>query len=145
MLRACDVAVLVAGGSGIAVAFPLVWELARRAIGTGRNTTKREVFLYWIVHSRTQHSWIPQERLDELARLGVHVVIPEPTVEVGRPDVEGVVGELVDRARDERDGKGEVGVMVSGPDGLNRSVRNACARSIRRGANVRVLVEKFGW
>lgn len=144
VLRACDVAVLIAGGSGIAVAFPLVWELATAFMarnGGEAGQGRREVFLYWVVHSRAQRSWIPQERLDELARWGVHVVIPEPTVEVGRPDVEGYVARLADRTC----GEGEVGVMVSGPDGLNRVVRNTCARAIRGGAKVRLQVEKFGW
>jgi len=38
-----------------------------------------------------------------------------------------------------------VSVVVSGPDGLNRTVRNECARMIRKGIKVEVAVEKFGW
>ena len=37
------------------------------------------------------------------------------------------------------------GVVASGPDGLNRSVRNACAALVREGRNVNVEIEKFGW
>ncbi|RYP66646.1 hypothetical protein DL769_005978 [Monosporascus sp. CRB-8-3] len=135
MLRGSHTAVLVAGGSGIAVVFPLVWDLARRSATTAR----RKVMLYWVIHSRAQLSWIPEERLDRLRRCGVHVTIPEPTAEAGRPDVPAYVAGLVSAA------SGTVGIVVSGPDGLNRSVRNAYAQAIRRGADARLRVEKFGW
>ncbi|RYO85603.1 hypothetical protein DL762_005119 [Monosporascus cannonballus] len=135
MLRGSHTAVLVAGGSGIAVVFPLVWDLARRSAAT----TRRKVMLYWVIHSRAQLSWIPEERLDELRRRGVHVTIPEPTAEAGRPDVPAYVAGLASAAG------GTVGIVVSGPDGLNRSVRNVYAQAIRRGADARLRVEKFGW
>jgi hypothetical protein len=38
-----------------------------------------------------------------------------------------------------------VSVVVSGPDGLNRTMRNKCARTIRKGINLEVAVDKFGW
>jgi hypothetical protein len=38
-----------------------------------------------------------------------------------------------------------VSVVISGPDDLNRIVRNECARMIRKGIKVEVTVEKFGW
>ncbi|RYP93817.1 hypothetical protein DL770_000013 [Monosporascus sp. CRB-9-2] len=135
MLRGSHTAVLIAGGSGIAVVFPLVWDVARRSA----TTVRRKVVLYWVIHSRAQRSWIPQERLDELRRCGVHVTIPEPTAEAGRPDVPAYVAGLVSAA------SGTVGIVVSGPEGLNVSVRNAYAQAIRRGADARLRVEKFGW
>ncbi|KAI0166634.1 hypothetical protein GGR57DRAFT_32673 [Xylariaceae sp. FL1272] len=132
-LRASRNTILVAGGSGIAVVFPLICHLAKTQNG------KRKMHLLWIIHSGTQRSWVPNEKLDELRRLGVHVTIPEPTAEAGRPDVSAYVSDIVG------DSQTETGVVVSGPDGLNRSVRNICAKEIRRGSNINLRVEKFGW
>ena len=39
----------------------------------------------------------------------------------------------------------EGGVLVSGPDGVNRDVQNACVGLVGEGRRVRVCVEKFGW
>jgi hypothetical protein len=38
-----------------------------------------------------------------------------------------------------------VGVIVSGPDGLNRIVRNECTRMIRKVIRLEVALEKFRW
>ena len=169
MLRASGCAVLVAGGSGIAVAFPLVWALLREfpaaaddddddivcdgkpGIGsvacrgrqsTSRRRMRRRVHLMWVTHSRWHREWVPSAQLDELVARGLDLVIPEPTAEAGRPDVGGMVGGCIEGAAAE--GR-EVGVVVSGPDGLNRTVRNICAEAIGRGRDVRVAVEKFAW
>ncbi|KAK3330704.1 ferric reductase like transmembrane component-domain-containing protein [Apodospora peruviana] len=154
MLRESDCAILVAGGSGIAVTFPLVWALlhdldpqsqsvsgkTRRA---GRAVPARQcVHLLWVTHSRSHRSWVPQQQFDELVSLGLNIVIPEPTAECGRPDVAGYVYGWIQGATAE--GR-KVGVVASGPDGLNRVVRNACADAIGTGLDVRVTVEKFGW
>ncbi|KAI4859305.1 ferric reductase like transmembrane component-domain-containing protein [Hypoxylon rubiginosum] len=133
MLRSCDNAVLIAGGSGIAVVFPLAWDLVTSHLG------KRKVHLLWVTHSRAQRSWIPEERLAELQNFGVCVTIPEPTIEAGRPDIPGYISDLAASR------EGQVGFVVSGPDGLNRIARNACARAVRSGANIQLRVEKFGW
>ncbi|KAK4039730.1 ferric reductase transmembrane component 1 [Parachaetomium inaequale] len=164
MLRAARCAVLVAGGSGIAVVFPLVWallheegdeaeegggdgdggdaKLVRRIGDDDKARTRRRVHLLWVTHSREHREWVPSQQLGELVERGLELVIPEPTVEAGRPDVVGVVGGWIEGAAVE--GR-EVGVVVSGPDGLNRAVRNVCADEIGRGREVRVAVEKFGW
>jgi hypothetical protein len=81
-------------------------------------------------------------QLEELVERGLDLVVPEPTAEAGRPDVQGLVSGWIEGAAAE--GR-EVGVVVSGPDGLNRVVRNVCADEIGRGREVRVAVEKFGW
>ncbi|KAI1781364.1 hypothetical protein F4818DRAFT_398805 [Hypoxylon cercidicola] len=133
MLRSCENAVLIAGGSGIAVVFPLAWDLVTSHYG------KRKVHLLWVTHSRAQRSWISEERITELQNFGVHVTIPEPTNEAGRPDIPGYISDLA-AARE-----GQVGFVVSGPDGLNRTTRNACAEAVRSGANIQLRVEKFGW
>lgn len=171
MLRASGSAILVAGGSGIAVTFPLVWALlqqpdeqdlfssddveeepeeeeeedkAMRSVGSGRSLTrqKQRVHMLWVTHSRSHRDWIPQEQFDELVALGLDLVIPEPTEEAGRPDVAGIVkGWILDAASDGL----ESAVVASGPDGLNRTVRNTCADVIGEGLDVRIAVEKFGW
>ncbi|KAI1267319.1 hypothetical protein F5Y18DRAFT_335233 [Xylariaceae sp. FL1019] len=133
MIRASRSTILIAGGSGIAVVLPLICHLARTQHG------KRKMHLLWIIHSGSQRSWVPKEKLDELRRLGVHVTIPEPTVEAGRPDVAAYVSDIVSGSQT------ETGVVVSGPDGLNRRARNICAEEIRRGSNIDLRVEKFGW
>jgi hypothetical protein len=42
-------------------------------------------------------------------------------------------------------GQSRVGVMVSGPDGMNRAARNCCAQMLGEGREIEVAVEKFGW
>ncbi|KAI1187064.1 hypothetical protein F5B17DRAFT_401137 [Nemania serpens] len=133
MLRASTSAVLIAGGSGIAVVFPLLWDLAMVHPGT------RKIHFMWIIHSRSQQSWVSQDQLDRLLQAGVCITIPQPTAEVGRPDVAGFIKDIADASLV------DIGVVVSGPDGLNRAVRNACAREFRLGADISLRVEKFGW
>ncbi|KAF2969616.1 hypothetical protein GQX73_g4023 [Xylaria multiplex] len=133
MLRANNTAVLVAGGSGIAVVFPLLWDLAIEHPG------RRKIHLMWVIHSRPQRSWVPEARLDELRRAGVCITIPQPTLEVGRPNVANFITEITSASL------AGIGVVVSGPDGLNRTVRNTCAREARFGVNIDLRVEKFGW
>jgi hypothetical protein len=205
--------VLVAGGSGIAVVFPLVWALLHEAndendvagdgagyggdggrdggvddidgdeelvtagdrngkggqderknnnIGAGNNVlglprndeqqspddrhqrrrAKRRVHLLWVTHEREHREWVPGPMMDSLVERGLELAVPEPTAEAGRPDVLDAVNGWIEGAAAE--GR-EVGVVVSGPDGLNRAVRNACADAIGRGSEVHVAVEKFGW
>ncbi|KAI1421660.1 hypothetical protein F5Y12DRAFT_766347 [Xylaria sp. FL1777] len=133
MLRASKTSVFIAGGSGIAVVFPLLWDLAITHPG------KRNIHLMWVIHSRPQRSWIPEDRLDELRQAGVWITIPQPTVEVGRPNIANYITEVAGTSL------ARIGVVVSGPDGLNRTVRNACAREVRSGIDIDLRVEKFGW
>ncbi|KAI1306388.1 hypothetical protein F5Y03DRAFT_140938 [Xylaria venustula] len=133
MLRASKTAVLIAGGSGIAVLFPLIWDLAIT------HPRKGKIHLMWIIHSRSQRSWIPANRIDELREAGVCITIPQPTVEVGRPDVANYIEEIASAS------VADIGVVVSGPDGLNRTVRNTCAWEVRSGKDIDLRVEKFGW
>lgn len=139
MLHSSDISVVVAGGSGIAVAFPLVWSLLFDA-GSSR---RRQVCLIWVVHDSLHLDWIGQERLNDLRERGLRVVVSPPTCKAGRPDV----GRLVREAVAECDGfvKHSVGVVVSGPDGMNRDCRNACATLAGQGVDVHVSIEKFGW
>jgi NAD(P)H-flavin reductase len=140
MLEAAEHAILVAGGSGIAVVFPLIWALLHNKPTTTRS---RKVTLIWVIHSSTHLSWLPQDRLEELTSLGLNVRIPLPTATHGRPDVGAMLRDEVDTAA--AGGETETGIVVSGPDALNRDVRNTCSRLVGEGCDVKITVEKFGW
>jgi NAD(P)H-flavin reductase len=148
MLNDNDVAVVVAGGSGIAVAFPLVWSLlsaSSQDIEPESNSQpKPRVSLIWVIHDQGHIDWIPQDRLDELRELGCKVIIPPPTRKAGRPDLPHLLETAVNAWNDEIEDP-TVGVVVAGPDTMNRSCRNTCASLVSQGARLEVSVEKFGW
>ena len=151
MLQECDFSVIVAGGSGIAVAWPLIWSVIEThqdkdpETSAGTNLLQR-ICLVWVVHERSHLSWISTEQMDELRDRGVDVMIPEPTNEKGRPDVGHIVESWVlKRDYDHRGRQASFGVVCSGPDGMNRAVRNSCSSLLRDGYNVSVEIEKFGW
>ncbi|TRX88722.1 hypothetical protein FHL15_010394 [Xylaria flabelliformis] len=133
VLRASKSAILIAGGSGVAVVFPLLWDLAITHPG------KRQIHFMWIIHSGSQRSWLSADRLDKLRQAGVRITIPQPTVEVGRPDVARYISEVAKASLT------DISMVVSGPDGLNRTARNACVKEVRRGMDIELRVEKFGW
>jgi predicted ferric reductase len=163
MLRSSDVAIAVVGGSGIAVAYPMLWALLQpvpsskssKSSSSGSSDIesasptqppRRKVALIWIVHQADHRSWLGQERLDELASLGLNVITPPPTRTAGRPDVAALVRGTIEELTSADDaGRCRVGVMCSGPDSMNRTARNSCAAMAGEGRNVEVSVEKFGW
>jgi hypothetical protein len=108
--------------------------------------TRRKVALIWIVHQADHRSWLGQERLDELASLGLHIITPPPTRTAGRPDVAALVrGTIEELTATDDVGRCSVGVVCSGPDTMNRTARNCCADMVGDGKKVEVAVEKFGW
>lgn len=151
MLQESDAAIVVAGGSGIAVAYPLLWDLLHRQTSPFTDVSEpgepnlHRISLIWVIQEASHLSWIGQERLEELRDLGLHLVIPGPSRTVGRPNVEAILRETVDELAYELDDDTGIGVVVSGPDGLNRTVQNTCADLVRCGRDVEVAVEKFGW
>lgn len=150
MLSASHTAILIAGGSGVAVAYPLLYSLLcpptssdpERSPILPQKRTPRVKFL-WITHAPTHRLWIPEDKLKELEDWGLDVIIPPPTSIAGRPDVRSLVQGWVSEGSGR--GKGRTGVVVSGPDGLVRDVRNCVAELVRKGRDVDVQVEKFGW
>ncbi|KAH7552749.1 hypothetical protein BM1_08700 [Bipolaris maydis] len=145
MLEASNTTILIAGGSGIAVAYPLLHSLLCPSSidpETASTRTKRKVKLLWIMHAPDHRLWIPESKLEELENWGLDVLIPPPTSTAGRPNVGYILREWVEQ--ETRKG-GRTGVVVSGPDGLVRDVRNTCAKMIYNGRDVDVQVEKFGW
>jgi len=150
MLQESDYAVIVAGGSGIAVAWPLVWavltylengDLENSLIATN---TKR-ILLVWIIREESHLSWLGQDRLEELEARGVKLEIPPPTSKSGHPDIEGIISDWVVSIDGQTLRGTKVGVVASGPDGMNRTVRNICASMLWQGRDVFVEIEKFGW
>ena len=160
LLRNSDHAVIVAGGSGIAVAWPLVWslitnnstslDLEHSAHSSSSSSKQQQQILFiWITRDRSHLSWLGRERLEELrnTKHDITLITPPPTSEHGHPDTAGMIGEWI-TSRRRGGGQGsnnKVGIVVSGPDGLNRAVRNVCASLLRDGRDVSVEVEKFGW
>lgn len=145
LLRSSDTAIVVAGGSGIAVAYPMLWSLLQAgARDVERTKAKHQVHLIWIVNQASHLDWIGVERLEELKELGLRVVLPPPTVKAGRPDVGALVRDAITSANDDAAVR-RTGVVVSGPDSMNRAARNGCARLAWEGRDVKVSVEKFGW
>ncbi|KAF2267938.1 hypothetical protein CC78DRAFT_530363 [Lojkania enalia] len=146
ILSSSETSIVVAGGSGIAVAYPLLWALLHPTsstssdieVGTSPSLAKRNnVKLLWIIHSASHRTWLPEDKLKELQTWGLEFLITPPTGEIGRPDVNSILNQWVSVQG--------TGVVVSGPDGLVRDVRNICAAMVRRGEDVKMQVEKFGW
>ncbi len=145
-------AILIAGGSGIAVIWPIVhflisrssWpydtESGSRGSGDGSGSRgKGRILFIWVVQRRSQLSWLSDEEIKEVRKRGVEVITPAPTQEAGRPNLREVIREKVEMCG------GRAGVVVSGPDSMGRDVRNCCSELIGEGKRVGITVEKFGW
>jgi NAD(P)H-flavin reductase len=143
MLRDSSIALLVVGGSGVAVAYPIIWDLlvnAETAIHA-----KRKVGLVWVIHETAHVEWLGHERIDELREMGLHVCIPPPTSKAGRPNVKALVHDMIQDMGSSVLEEEQIGIVVSGPDSMNRTARNACAGLAYAGLNISVAVEKYGW
>lgn len=153
MLQDSDICVIVAGGSGIAVTWPAVCAIAdpsRQGDKDPENDAysyvPKRILFVWVVQKATHLSWLANEKIAELRSLGVVVMIPAPTEEKGRPDIAAIIDEWITNNDDEFfNGRGRVGVVCSGPDGMGRAVRNTCSALQGRGRDVGVCIEKFGW
>ncbi len=141
-----DTSLIVAGGSGTSVAWPLVnFFLTQTQTSDAEQTPirKQKIILIWVIHRSSHLSWLGWPAPQAVADKGVEVIVPRTTVEVGRPDLESVILEIASTSGTES-GK-RLAVVGSGPDSMGRTVRNTCARLIRVGRNVGVVIEKFGW
>ncbi|CAF9923466.1 MAG: hypothetical protein ALECFALPRED_002385 [Alectoria fallacina] len=150
MLQDSDRAVIVAGGSGIAVAWPLVWSVIDRAAmqdleHSTSPANRKNILFVWIIRERSHISWLGGEALEELRARGVTLATSAPTSEYGHPNIAKIIEEWVNGTDDQASDRGKIGVVASGPDGMNRAVRNICSSLLREGRDVSVEVEKFGW
>lgn len=160
MLQTRTLSIIVAGGSGIAVAWPLVHSLLSPPHHDATDPeapTRRpgtNILFLWIIRDPAHKAWLDANRLADLERsYGVHVLIPPPTVHHGHPDMEHLLRTWIG-ARTEcfshngdsgGGGRFRIGVVCSGPDALNRRVRNVCSRLLWQGHDVGIEIEKFGW
>ncbi|KAH8687461.1 hypothetical protein BGZ60DRAFT_393650 [Tricladium varicosporioides] len=152
-----NLALLIAGGSGIAVCWPLVQHLLDRSrasdVETGSRVMGRRqrIVLIWIIHQGEHLDWIGREALADAEFRGVEIIIPRATEEIGRPDLKGMIesvasdtehsqSTILDKARTRK-----ISVVASGPDSMGRVVQNTCAEMVGEGKNVDVTIEKFGW
>ncbi|MCJ1396599.1 hypothetical protein MMC18_009500 [Xylographa bjoerkii] len=153
MLQDSDSCVIVAGGSGIAVTWPLVWAVVAANNNSQsdlesnpRSFSSKKILFIWIVQKTDHLSWLGKDQIDELRSQGVTVLIPPATEVDGRPDVASIVEAWVTDNDDKfHDRCGKTGVVCSGPDGMGRAVRNVCSALQAKGRNVSVSIEKFGW
>ncbi|KAL8683831.1 MAG: hypothetical protein Q9224_006649 [Gallowayella concinna] len=151
LLRQCDLSVVVAGGSGIAVALPLIWaaHASRCAIDLENDPKTKlapKMVLIWVVRNETHTSWVGPSEFQDLRKSGIEVIIPPPTAKNGKPDVPSIISSWVSsQAAPVTSGDAKIGVVCSGPDGMNRAVRKACAGLLAQGHDVDIEVEKFGW
>jgi predicted ferric reductase len=151
MLEDSELAIVIAGGSGIAVVWPLVHYLldvsrsTDTEIASTSSLRRQKVVMIWVVHKKSHLSWLDNHKLVKAANNGVDVIIPPPTEDSGRPDLEAMIGELVERYGMRKGKENKIDVVASGPDGMGRVVRNSCARLMWDGVDVDVTIEKFGW
>lgn len=150
LIRDSDICVIVAGGSGIAVAWPLVWSAIDVQMDDDPefmaiSYAKKTLFV-WIVRESSHLDWLGASKLEQLRTKGVEVFIPSPTAQNGHPDIEDIIGSWITTcAGFHSKNNSKAGIVCSGPDGLNRTVRNTCSALLRQGQDVSIEVEKFGW
>ncbi|KAK6353923.1 hypothetical protein TWF730_008343 [Orbilia blumenaviensis] len=154
-LKDCQKTLFIAGGSGIAVAWPLMCEIIRREMDknkNGKGGKRRKIVLVWIVHHEHHLNWIEQdlEKLEEVKR----TMPREFEIEVRKFVTRGVNGRRPDlrkevtRVVEDEDGvkvHGRTGVLVCGPDAMMREVRTIGRDLLWEGKDVEILAEKFGW
>ena len=150
LLRDSDDVAIIAGGSGIAVAWPLVWAVIEDLkiddleSCPSNKKTKRILFI-WIVREHSHLSWLGQDRLKTLTDHGVDVVIPPPTAIAGHPDAASLLHDWIAEVDSQNLVSSKIGVVASGPNGMNRTIRNTCASSMWEGHDVSIEIEKYGW
>lgn len=150
MIQDSDIRIVVAGGSGIAVAWPLVWSAIDAQTDDDPEilapSRSRKVLLVWIVRDLSHLDWVDPSKLDEVRTKGAEVQIPPPTAQNGHPDIENIISSYITTcAGSQSNHNPKVGIVCSGPDGLNRSVRNTCSALLYQGRDVSIGIEKFGW
>ncbi|KAL8669393.1 MAG: hypothetical protein Q9168_006018 [Polycauliona sp. 1 TL-2023] len=148
MLEQCQISIVVAGGSGIAVALPLVWAVQASHCANDvelcpDTKSSPETILIWVVREEAHTSWLGSSELQDLRSSGVEVMVPPPTAKNGKPDVPKLIESYAASAT--RNSHAKIGVVCSGPDGMNRAVRNKCASLLAGGCDIDVEIEKFGW
>ncbi|KAI4232371.1 MAG: hypothetical protein L6R40_007403 [Gallowayella cf. fulva] len=151
LLQQCDLSVIVAGGSGIAVAMPLLWALHDVRSATDPESHEdgkplSQVVLIWVIRDEAHMSWVGTSELHDLYERGLEVILPPSTAKHGKPDVSSILKSWVSaRNPSITTGDAKIGVVCSAPDRMNRAVRNTCAKLLAQGHDIAIEVEEFGW
>ncbi|KAI9737110.1 MAG: hypothetical protein M1834_000701 [Cirrosporium novae-zelandiae] len=121
ILGTSDLAIFVAGGSGISVTWPLLGAfLESRAddVEGERATLHRKKALFvWIVNKKSHLSWMEKDALHAMQDRGVEIVIPEPTSEKGRPAIPELITSWIQKTEHEILGApAELAVVGCGPE-----------------------------
>lgn len=148
LLEDSDLSLLVAGGSGIAVIWPLVHHLLALSRSSDAeiasdSALRKRIVVMWVIHKGEHIDWVGRNALADAENRGVEIIIPRATEEIGRPNLEALITKVTVGLLGQC-GK-RLGVVTSGPDSMGRQVRNICSGMRRDGMNVGVTVEKFGW
>ncbi|KAH8593878.1 hypothetical protein B0O99DRAFT_662448 [Bisporella sp. PMI_857] len=151
-LASSDLAILVAGGSGIAVVWPLLHHLISISFSGDpeiiptRMLKRQQIVLIWVVHKEEHKDWISKQNLQDVQNMGIRVVIPGATEDFGRPDLRSMMNNTIrEYFPGKKDRRKKARVVASGPDSMGRQVRNTCSGLTMEGHNVDVAIEKFGW
>ena len=178
-LRAADRVCLIAGGSGIAVTYPLSCALQ---VQDGENAVLSTRIIYnngcrqhplisssesehaerygqlWVRQDQRSDDWIkymPKANSMKRVRHSTQLLDGDTPAEENvvnlitsryetrgghRPDIKTELREWVKSGS-----SGKIVIVVIGPDGLVRDVRNGAASLVRAGHDIDVHVEKFGW
>ena len=145
MLQGYAVSIIIAGGSGIGFTWPLVWSVLATANEKdseylASSSSSKKVLFIWIIRNSLHLGWLGTRKVDELRFQRANVVIPPAAAHNGHPDIKEIlVSWLKTFAYPHR---GKIGVVCSGPDGMNRSVRNICSS---QGRDINIEIENFGW
>lgn len=170
LVQECNFSIIVAGGSGIAVTWPLVWsaidpthyDAGKRNVDSedelSSSDTPKKILFIWIIRNSSYLSWLGSEKLESLCSVpGVDVMIPPATAHNGHPDLRTIITSWISSvvakpfsALDVRSqgnaAATKIGIVCSGPDSLNRDVRNLSSLLLSQGQlDVSVVIEKFGW
>jgi NAD(P)H-flavin reductase len=148
LLRDGDTRILVAGGSGIAVVWPLLLamlaedenESAADATKDHELESQTRYVLIWVVRESEHVHWLGSDALDKVKSAGVQVMLSITDVD-GRPNLHKHIDNAVSDGGDHR----RYRTVCSGPDGLNRAVRDACSASVANGIDMDIEVHKYGW
>ncbi|KAN0101809.1 hypothetical protein V8E51_012319 [Hyaloscypha variabilis] len=149
ILEDSNLAIVVAGGSGIAVGFPLVHHLLDISRSTDTEIAptfmllRRKIVLIWVIREEAHLSWAGRPALADAENRGAEIIIPQATEEIGRPNLKVMICEILEKFANATGQKTRI--VASGPDSMGRAVRNTCASLVREGKDVDVAIEKFGW
>ena len=162
-VKRADRTLFVAGGSGVAATYPMASAAASaiRKIYSSQEDmidSPARIAHYWIARSMSHSSWLPPSPLSVMEFLHQAYPVMHPSggterlvgtaesKEAARDDLlDGAVGWIEREQFGAIEDGAKIAVVISGPDEMVRQVRNKCSRLVRKGWDIGVYVEKYGW